>query len=133
MVPIHHFIDGFNKGDEGLTKSAFAKTPLSIIDDVSPHLWQGPGALQAWSAALAASDAKLGNTDETLTLGKPTRTVADGDFGYVVVPAVFHFKQRGTRMRESAQMIFALSKDPISSAWGIAGWTWAGAKPQPDK
>jgi hypothetical protein len=57
----------------------------------------------------------------------PTRTEVNGDQVYVVIPAVYTFKERGVAMRESAQMTFALRKGP--GGWLIHGWTWTGAKP----
>jgi hypothetical protein len=45
-----------------------------------------------------------------VTLSAPTRVETTGDRAYVVVPAVYVFKERGVAMRETAQMTFALKK-----------------------
>jgi hypothetical protein len=129
MAPIRLFIDSFNKGDLKAAAAALSPTGLVIIDDVSPHVWAGPSALETWSTALAASDQIEGNTDGAVTIGKPTREVVSGDRGYVVLPAVYTFKEKGVAMREAAQMVYALQKG--TSGWQITGWTWVGTTPRP--
>ena len=46
MAPIRQFLDSFNKGDLKTAAAAFSPTGLTIIDDVSPHVWAGPNALE---------------------------------------------------------------------------------------
>lgn len=129
MAPIRLFVDSFNTGDLKAAAAALSPAGLVIIDDVSPHVWAGPNALETWSKALAASDQTEGNTDGAVTIGKPTRAVISGDRGYVVLPAVYTFKQKGVAMREVAQMVYALQKG--TSGWQISAWTWAGTTPKP--
>jgi len=131
MAPVHQFIDGFNKGDDKAVKASFVTTGLAIIDEVPPHVWTGTNALGAWIKDLAAADRKEGNTDQSVTVGKPTREISDGARGYLVVPVVYHYKRRGTAMREPAQMAFALRR--IAGTWLITSWTWVGTTPQPGK
>ena len=130
MAPIQKFIDSFNKGDVAAAAATHAATAdLAIIDEVSPHLWQGPQAFQTWIADLDSDSKKRGITDQIVTLSAPTREETTGDRAYVVVPAVYAFKERGVAMREAAQMTFALKKGP--GGWLIQGWTWTGPKPRP--
>ncbi len=130
MAPIQKFIDSFNKGDAAAAAATHAPTAdLAIIDEVPPYLWRGPQALQAWSADLASDSTKHGLTDQVVTLSAPTREESNGEQAYVVVPAVYTFKERGVAMREAAQMTFALKKG--SGGWLIHGWVWTGPKPQP--
>ena len=68
-------------------------------------------------------------TEPVVTLSAPTRIERNVDQAYVIVPAVFTFKQKGAAMRESAQMTFVLRKG--ASGWLIHGWTWTGPRPQP--
>jgi hypothetical protein len=129
MAPIRLFIDSFNKGDLKAAASALSPAGLTIIDDVSPHVWTGPNAFETWSKALAASDQTEGNTDGAVKLGKPTRVVVSADRGYVVLPVVYTYKAKGVAMREPAQMVYALQTG--TSGWKITGWTWAGTTPKP--
>lgn len=129
MAPIQKFVESFNKGDAAGEAATHATTDdLSIIDEVSPHLWRGPQALQTWSADLDKDSKARGVTDELVTIGAPTRIEATGDIAYVVIPAVYVFKERGVAMRETAQMTFVLKKG--AGGWLIHGWTWTGPKPQ---
>jgi len=130
MAPIQKFTDAFNKGDTAAAAATHAAAAdLAIIDEVSPHLWQGPQAFQAWSADLDSDAKKRGITDQAVTISAPTREETSGDHAYVVVPAVYTFKERGVAMREPAQWVFALRKG--AGGWLIHGWAWTGPKPQP--
>lgn len=129
MAPIHQFIDSFDKGDAKAAAKAFAPGSVSIIDEVPPHIWTGPAALQHWAKDLASASKAEGLTDEAVTLGTATREDINGDRGYVVVPAVFAYTEKGTPMREAAQMVYALKK--TAQGWQITGWTWTGGTPAP--
>jgi hypothetical protein len=129
MAPIQKLIDSFNKGDmAGASATHAASADLAITDEVSPYLWRGPQALKAWSTDLEGDAKKRGITDQVVTISAPVRTETNGDQAYVVVPAVYTFKERGVAMREAAQMTFALKKS--AGGWLIHGWTWTGPKPQ---
>lgn len=129
-APIHQFIDSFNKGDAKAAAAAHVAAP-SIIDEVPPHLWQGPKAFATWAADLAKNDKAQGMSGESVALGDPTREVMAGSKAYVVVPATYSFTQKGVAMREVAQMTVALTK--TAKGWKIAGWTWTGPDPSPAK
>lgn len=128
MVPIRTFVDSFNKGDTAAAAATHATgADLSIVDEVPPYVWRGANAVQAWTAALESDAKKNGITDAAVALSAPTRTERDGDQAYVVVPAVYTFKQRGAAMRETAQMTFVLKKG--ATGWLIHSWTWTGPRP----
>jgi ketosteroid isomerase-like protein len=128
IAPIQKFIDSFNKGDiAGAAATHAAEADLVIIDEVSPFLWRGPRAFQQWSTDLDGDSKKRGVTDQMVKIGRPTRTEVSGDQAYVVVPAVFTFKEGAVAMRETAQMTFVLKKS--AGGWLIHGWTWTGSKP----
>jgi ketosteroid isomerase-like protein len=130
MAPIQKFMDSFNKGDAaGAAATHAATADLVIIDEVPPYVWHGAKAFQAWSADLESDAKKNGITEPMVTISKATRIEQNGDRSYVVVPAVYTFKQRGTPMRETAQMTFVLKKG--ASGWLIEAWTWTGPKPRP--
>jgi len=63
-----------------------------------------------------------------VTISAPTRVESSGDSAYVIVPAVYSYKEKGVAMRETAQMTFVLKKG--TSGWLIHGWTWTGPKPR---
>jgi ketosteroid isomerase-like protein len=129
-APISQFMDGFNKGDVAAARATHLPDPV-IIDEVSPHIWRGTGAFDAWVADLMKDSAAQGITDQSVELGTPTRTLVTGDSAYVIVPSTYRFKQKGTAMSEVAQMTFALRK--TAAGWKIAAWTWTGPNATPVK
>lgn len=128
MAPITKFVDAFNKGDMAAAAATHA-ADATILDEVPPYQWRGSQAFQAWGTALDGDSKKRGITDQAVALGAPTRQETSGDRAYVVVPAVYTFKEGGVAMREAAQMTFVLQKG--AAGWLIHGWTWTGPKPQP--
>jgi ketosteroid isomerase-like protein len=129
-APIRKFVDSFNTGDVAAAAATHAATAdLVIIDELPPYVWHGAKAFQAWSADLESDAKKNGITDPKVTLGAVTRIERSGDQSYVVIPAVYTFKQRGTSMREAAQITVVLKKG--ATGWLIHGWTWTGPKPRP--
>jgi hypothetical protein len=130
MAPIQRFITSFNKGDiAGAAATHGAGVDLTITDEIPPYVWRGPKAFTAWAADLESDAKKNGITDPSVTLGsKPTRVERAGDQAYVIVPAVYNFKLKGTAMRETAQMTVVVKKD--AAGWLIHGWTWTGPRAQ---
>ncbi len=123
MMPIHQFVDGFNKGDAKSALAACAEE-TSIIDEFPPHEWHGAGACAKWANDYEANAKKDGITDGVVTLGKPRHVDVTGDRAYVVIPSNFAFKQNGKPMKETkAAFAFALHKG--ATGWRITGWSWA--------
>lgn len=130
MAPIQKFMETFNKGDVAGAEATHAAVPdLTIIDEVPPYLWSGPGAFKAWSAALDSDAKKQGMTEPMVSVSAPTRVESNGDRAYVIVPAVFTFKLKGAAMRSTAQMTFVLQKG--ATGWLINGWTWTSPRAKP--
>ena len=130
FATMQKFIDSFNKGDAAAAAATHSATAdLAIVDEVAPFLWNGPQAFQTWAADLDSDAKKNGITDQNVAISAPTRSVTSADRAYLVVPAVYTFKQRGVAMREKAQMTVVLKKD--ASGWLIHGWTWTGPNPTP--
>jgi hypothetical protein len=123
MVPVHQFVDAFNKGDTK-TAAAACADQTSIIDEFPPHEWHGPGACSTWMNDYDADARKNGITDGVVTLGHPSHIDITGDRAYIVVPANYRFKRRGHLVQETGSMLtLALQKG--AAGWRIVGWTWA--------
>src|ERR1022692_2538565 len=129
LVPVRAFIDGFNKGDMKAAAAQTSPDGMLIIDDIAPFSWSGPKAFDTWGNALDDSDKAAGNTGAQLADGKPVHVEISSDRAYVVVPAVYTFKQKDVAMRETAQMAITLQKG--KTGWLISGFAWAGTKPKP--
>lgn len=131
IAPIHQFIDGFNSGDVKSAYAAYAAGQITIIDEFPPHRWAGLHAAQQWAADYDKHAAATGVTDGSVKYGAPTRSEVEGDAAYVVIPALYTYKERGQAVAEEGQMTFALHKE--AGGWKIEGWTWTGVKPHPAK
>lgn len=129
MVPIRQFSDSFNKGDTKAVAATLSSSGVTIIDEISPHVWAGSNAFDMYLKAFAAFDQAEGITDEVYKPGKPTRVEVSGDDGYVVLPVVYTFKKKGALMREAAHMVYVLQKG--TGGWAITSFVWAGATAKP--
>ena len=127
QAPIDAMVLAFNKGDVAGIHAAHVTGDVSLIDEVPPHLWHGPKAIDAWLTDLAAHDKARGRTDGVVTLSKPQVMTTQGNDGYAVVPAVYTFNEKGVPMRQSATMTFALRRG--AGVWKVAGWSWNGTVP----
>ncbi len=130
-APISAFLLAFNGGDMKVAASQFVTGGTSIIDEFAPHYWVGTTALAQWAADYDKDATARGISGGKVVLGKATRTEVEGGVAYVVVPATYTFKQRGTAMLEDGQMTFALKGK--AKAWKIAAWSWTGPAPKPGK
>lgn len=127
MAAVNQFIDGFNTGDRKSMLAACA-TPASIIDDFSPHEWQGPTACADWAKAFDATSKAEGITAPVVTIGTPWHLDVTGDRAYVVAPSTYAYKLRGKPTTEPRSVwTFALRK--TAQAWRITGWAWSSGKP----
>jgi ketosteroid isomerase-like protein len=128
LAAVRQFIESFNAGNLDGARAAHAANP-TIVDEVPPFHWQGPGAFDAWFASLNAHDAARGVTDGKVTLGDVVRQESAGDGAYVVMAARYAFKEKGVAMSAPAQMTFALAK--AADGWRIVGWTYASPRGTP--
>jgi len=126
-APIHQFFDAFGKGDMAGATAAYAPVDLTIVDELPPYIWRGPDALKAWAADLGKDDANRGLTEPAVTLGEVFRTEVTGDKAYVIIPAIFAYKEHGAPMHDPARMTFTLTHG--DGGWKITSWTWTGPKP----
>jgi ketosteroid isomerase-like protein len=121
VVPVRQFVDDMNKNDMKGAAAAYAPD-ASIIDEFPPHFWHGANAFGDWGQDFGADAQKKGVTDPVLTLGKARRIDVTGDHAYAIYSATYTFKQRGKRMREAADITFALQK--LADGWRIAAWSF---------
>ena len=130
-TPIKQFIDGFNTGNVKTAYAAYAPGTIAIIDEFAPHRWVGPDAAHEWAADYDKHAAATGVTDGIVKYDAPTRSVVDGDTAYVIIPALYTYKEKGKPMAEEGQMTFVLHAE--SGGWKIRGWTWTGVVPHAPK
>jgi hypothetical protein len=122
MASVKQFVDGFNNGNVKSALAACAEQ-TSIVDELPPHEWHGPGACAVWAKDFDADAKKNGVTDGKVTLGKPRHVDIAGDRAYVVVPTSYAYKLKGKATKETGSMLtIALQKG--ASGWLMTGWAW---------
>lgn len=105
------------------TDSAPCAEDAVVIDDLPPHVWQGPGACSAWFRAFEAWAAQAGATDAAITLGEISHLDVDGDFAYLVAPVTLSYRRAGKSVEFPGTITLTLRKR--TSGWGISGAAWA--------
>jgi hypothetical protein len=130
-APVKQFVDAFNRGDAKAAFALYSKGNVSIIDEFAPNIWQGPHAVALWAADYDKHAAATGVTDGKVEVSAPTRVEKDATNAYVIMPAVYPYKQHGKPLREEAQITSVLHKE--SGVWKIVSWTWTGVVPHPGK
>jgi ketosteroid isomerase-like protein len=127
---VRAFADAFHKGDMKAVKEMHISTP-TIIDEMAPHYWSGPGAFDSWAVDLGKFETAQGISAGQVTIGMPVTQVVSGDHAYVVAPSSYSFQQKGAAMREAAQITIVMDK--AAAGWKVASWSWAGRAPKPAK
>ncbi|WP_293898757.1 nuclear transport factor 2 family protein [Phenylobacterium sp.] len=78
LATVRTFLNAFNKGDIPAAEATYA-ADVSIIDEVPPHLWRGPGAFQAWAGDLDKHDKGAGLSAEKVTFNRADVVTISGD------------------------------------------------------
>jgi hypothetical protein len=94
----------------------------SIVDEIPPHSWQGAAACANWWSSFAAYGKRFRISDIAVDLETPWHVVLDTKSAYLVVPAVYSYRQSGKSQREPGIFTVALKK--TLQGWLISGWAW---------
>ena len=121
-VVVSKFVDSFNAGDAAAAQ-AVSFDDLSIIDEIPPYEWHGPGAMLAWLASYDADAKKNGITDGKVAVQKMKHVFVDGDRAYVVATMSYTYKKNAKPVKQNGSfMTLALRK--AEGSWKIAAWSW---------
>jgi hypothetical protein len=118
-------IDAANRNIDAAVAGNFMPSVV-LVDDLAPYVFRGPAAdaILEWSNAYGADSAKNSITDFSMKLLKPRRVKVSGDRAYIVLPAVYSFKQRLKPMQKRGTITATLER--VDKKWLIATWSWAG-------
>jgi hypothetical protein len=123
MAVVRQWTGVFTNGDPKLALAACADE-TSIIDDLPPHVWQGPGACSKWLNDFDSYLKKYEITDPSGTLAKPWHVDITADRAYVVVPINFAYKLKGKDVKETGDILTA-ALQKMSVGWRITAWSIA--------
>ena len=122
VAAVNRFLD--NLDDATLEKAiAVCDSPVSIIDEFPPHLWQGPNACADWYKAYNAYNERNAITDTDAKLGTPLTVDVNEDRAYFVAPFTYTYKQHGKSTKETASFAVALRR--TQAGWRITGWAYS--------
>jgi ketosteroid isomerase-like protein len=127
MATVKAFIAAFNTGDMAAAQ-ATNTDDVSIIDEIPPHAWHGPGAFQAWLGDLAADSKANDQSHQKVTFLRTTRSRIDGDTAYVIIAVTYTYKEHGHAMVEPAQIDMSLKNG--DGGWKVNSWAWVGTAPR---
>ena len=94
-----------------------------VIDDLPPHVWQGPGACSKWFKAFEAWASKAGVTNGVIILGEIRHLDFAGGFAYLVAPVTLSYIKAGKPVNFLATITMTLRKR--ESGWRVSGVAWA--------
>jgi hypothetical protein len=96
-----------------------------LVDDLAPFVFTGAPeqAIGTWAKAYAADSEQNGISDFSMQLLKARDIEVIDDHAYIVVPAVYRFKQHGKPARIRGTITATLEK--VEEKWLISTWAWA--------
>jgi ketosteroid isomerase-like protein len=121
MAIAQKWADTFNKGDFKSDTSVCADDAV-IVDDFSPHVWQGRGACTQWYSAFLVY-AKTAITDAKITLGDTQHLDIDSGYGYLVATVTLTYRKAGKPIKEAG--IVTMTMHNIGTGWRMTSMTWA--------
>jgi ketosteroid isomerase-like protein len=122
IAVVHRWTDAFSQGSFN-TDIAPCTEDAVVIDDLSPHVWQGPGACSKWFKAFAAWASKAGVGNAVITLGEIRHLDFDGGFAYLVAPVTLSYIKAGKPVNFLGMITMTLRRR--ESAWRVSGMAWA--------
>jgi hypothetical protein len=121
-APIKGMMDGFNRGDIAAVKALHVAAP-TIVDNLPPYIWSGPGAFDAWLGDLMKAEAAAGKSGGVVVFAPPVDEQVSGDRAYVTSPCSYTYKLKGVTVREQGFAAFTLVK--VGGDWKVSSWSWA--------
>jgi hypothetical protein len=96
-----------------------------LVDDLAPYVFSGAPeeALGAWFKAYGADADRNGISGFSMQLLKPRDIEVTDGHAYIVLPAVYHFKQHNKAAR--IRGVITATLDKVNDQWLIATWSWA--------
>ena len=123
---LRDFVEAVNRGDQPAALAHLAPD-VTIVEDVAPYCWQGPGAGAEWMYAMWQNGQRTGLTEIHMALGAAGRIELEGDRVYAVLPGLLSLSGSGGAERSDGTLTFALRR--TGESWQIAAFTWSAPPP----
>jgi ketosteroid isomerase-like protein len=118
---VQRFVDGMNAGDPRVL--SICATSATVVDDMPPYVWSGPGACGKWINDLIANMKDTGTTAIHANFDAATMADVHDKTAYLVYPARFTMSVKGTQQTKTGVMTFVL--DQGADGWKFTHITWA--------
>jgi len=118
---VQRFVEGMNVGDVRVLSSCAASA--TVVDDIPPYIWTGPGACGRWINDLIANMKDAGITAVRATFDPATTADVHDKTAYLVYPAKFVMTIKGAQSTKTGVMTFVM--DQGSDGWKFTSVTWA--------
>ena len=122
IAVVHRWTDAFSRRSFNTDIAPCAEDAV-VIDDLPPHVWQGPGSCSKWFKAFEAWASKAGVTNAVITLGDIRHLDFAGGFAYLVAPVTLSYTKAGNPVNFLGMITMTLRKR--ESGWRISGVAWA--------
>jgi hypothetical protein len=126
IAAVSSMVDAVNQGAFDKAVAAFSPSP-TIVEDIAPYCWQGPGAASAWLAAMGSNAAALGVTAITMDLGPPDRIDVNQSAAYGVFPGSLRLSGASDELCAIGVLTLTLNKS--NERWLIETLAWSGPPP----
>jgi hypothetical protein len=119
-------IDEANRSIDPPTLAENFAPSVVLVDDLAPFVFTGApeDAIATWVKAYTADSEQNGVTGFSMQLLKPRHIEVNDGHAYIVLPAVYHFKEHNKPMRIRGVITATLEK--VDDKWLISTWSWAG-------
>jgi ketosteroid isomerase-like protein len=118
---VQRFVDGMNAGDPRVL--SLCAQSATVVDDMAPYVWAGPGACTRWIQDLIANMKDTGTTAIHATFDPATMADVHEKTAYVVFPAKFVMTTKGAQVTKTGVMTFVM--DQGADGWKFTHVTWA--------
>ena len=118
IAVVHRWADAFSRRSFNTDIAPCAEDAV-VIDDLPPHVWQGPGACSNWFKAFAAWASKAGVTNAAIKLGEIPHLDVEGGFAYLVAPVTLSYIKGGNPVHFPGMITMTLQKR--ESGWRVSG------------
>jgi ketosteroid isomerase-like protein len=122
MEIARRWTDAFNRGAFNTDVAPCAEDAV-VIDDLQPHVWQGPVACSRWYKAVAAWTEKAAVTKPTIAIGKAHHLDFDAGYAYLVAPVMLSYIKAAKAVNFRGIITMTLHKG--ESGWRVSGVAWA--------
>jgi ketosteroid isomerase-like protein len=121
LSKITEFVEAWNRDDANTVLNSMMESP-AIIDDFTHRVWTGPTAVKDWAESFKAFKSKNAISGYSVELQQPGFVSTDAEKGYVVIDALYKYKQQGSPRQDRGTLIVGLRK--MENAWQISGFVW---------